>query len=87
LHDLLFLLHLEPLQVNLVLETHYLGLILQHDIVPVDQLPRTRVKLVVQDRLLVQHLPVLGYLRLVHTLTLSQLLFTVRIAILRLRRF
>ena len=87
MHDLLFLLHLEPLQVNLVLEPHDLGLILQHDIVPVDQLPRARVKLVVQDRLLVQHLPVLGYLRLVYTLTLSQLLFTVRIAILGLRRF
>ena len=36
------------------------------------------MQLVVQDRLLVQHLPVLRDLSLVHTLTLSQLLLTVR---------
>ena len=60
LYDLPLLLYLKCLHLGLILEPDYLGLILEHNIVPVDQLPRARVKLVVQDRLLSEQLPVLS---------------------------
>ena len=73
LYQLLLLLHLEALQVDFVLKADDLGLVLEHDVVSVDELARTRLQLVVQDGFLVEDLPVLTDALLVPALSLQQL--------------